>query len=145
MIELIIDSTPLQIPGSKRKPDFVRIKCLIGFKKKDGSGYSLAEGIIDTGAYISVIPKGLSDIIEKEIMGRDRMKGLNLRDECAIPVDVGKTICVLFDKSGNTSGDVEIFCYFANSNEVPVIIGFADIMTKFKINIDYPNRKAFLD
>ena len=72
-------------------------------------------------------------------------KGLNLRDECAIPVDVGKTICVLFDKSGNTSGDVEIFCYFANSNEVPVIIGFADIMTKFKINIDYPNRKAFLD
>lgn len=144
MIELIIDASPFEVPFSKTKIDFVRIKCLIGFKEKDGGGYRLAEGIVDTGAYVTVIPKGLSERIDKQITGNYKMKGLNSRDECAISIDVGKTICVLFDKSAHTSQELEIACYFAHSDEVPVIIGFADILTKFKISIDYPNKKAFL-
>ena len=145
MIELFVDTTPFEIPDSKAKLDFVRIKCLVGFKKKDGSGYSLAEGIVDTGAYVSVIPEDLSEIIEKEITGRYRMKGLNSGEDCAIPVNVGKTTCILFDESGNTSGDLNIACFFADSNDVPVIIGFANILTRFKLHIDYPNKKAFLE
>lgn len=144
MIELIIDTSPFEVPDSKTKLDFVRIKCLIGFKEKDGVGYRLAEGIVDTGAYVTVIPKGLSERIDKQITGSYKMKGLNSRDECSIPVVVGKTKCVLFDKSANTSEELEIACYFAHSDEIPVIIGFADILTKFKINIDYPNKNAFL-
>ncbi len=144
MIELIVDASPFVIPDSKIELDFVRIKCLMGFKEKQGRGYRLAEGIIDTGAYVTVIPKGLSERIDKQITGSYKMKGLNLKEECAIPVAVGKTKCILFDKSVNTSEELEIACYFAHSDEVPVIIGFADILTKFKINIDYSNKKAFL-
>ncbi|NQT46936.1 MAG: hypothetical protein HQ593_05660 [Candidatus Omnitrophica bacterium] len=145
MIELIIDSSPYKIPGSKTKLDLVRIKCLVGFKEKNGSNYRFNEGIIDTGAYVSIIPKGLSERIEKEITGRDRVKGINSREECAIPASVGKAKCILFDRSGNASDELEFTCYFANSDEVPIIIGFADVLTRFKINIDYPNRKAFLE
>lgn len=145
MIELFIDSSVFEIPDSKTKLDFVRIKCLIGLKKKDGSEYSFAEGIVDTGSHVSIIPKEVSEIIEKEVTAKYRIKGLNLRDECALPVDVGKTTCTLFDKEGNASGDLEISCFFANTNDVPVIIGFADILTRFKLNIDYSSRKAFLE
>lgn len=145
MIELIIDSSPFEIPDSKTKIDFVRIKCLIGFKEKDGTGYRLTEGIIDTGAYVTVLPKGLSERIEKEITGTYKIKGLNTRDECAILVSCGKTKSIIFDKSGNTSDELEISCYFANSDEVPIIVGFADILTRFKINIDYSNKKASLE
>ncbi len=52
MIELNIDASSFEIPDSKTKLDFVRLKCLIGFKEKQGVGYRLAEGIVDTGAYI---------------------------------------------------------------------------------------------
>lgn len=145
MIKLFVDIALFDVPDSNKKLDFIRIKCLIGFKRKDRTGYSLAEGIIDTGAYVSVIPKDLGEIIEREVTGQYRMKGINLRDECAIPVSVGKTTCILFDESGNTSGDLEISCFFANTNDIPVVIGFVDILTRFKINIDYPNKKAFLE
>lgn len=73
------------------------------------------------------------------------MKGLNSKDECAIPVDVGRTKCVLFDKSANISKELEIVCYFAHSDELPVIIGFANLLTEFKINIDYPNQTAVFE
>lgn len=145
MIKLIVDSSLFEVPNSKTKLDFVRIKCLIGLKKKNVSEYTLAEGIIDTGAYVSVIPKDISEIIEKETIGKYKMKGLNSKEECAIPVSVGKTTCILFDELGNTSGDLEISSFFANTNDIPVIIGFADILTKFKLNIDYANKKAVLE
>jgi hypothetical protein len=144
MIELIIDSSLFEIPQSRSKLDFVRIKCLIGLKKKDGSGYSLAEGIIDTGAYVSVIPKDVGEVIEKEVTGKYRMKGLNSREECAIPVLIGSTTCILFDEQGNTSGDMKISSFFAETNDVPVIIGFADILNRFTLTVDYQNNKAFL-
>lgn len=144
MIELIIDASSFEIPDSRTKIDFVRIKCLIGFREKDGTGYRLTEGIIDTGAYVTVMPKGLSERIDKQITGSYKMKGLNSRDECAIPVAVGKTKCVLFDRLSNVSEELEIACYFAHSDAVPVIIGFADILTRFKISVDYPHKKAFL-
>ena len=145
MIQLIVDTSFFEIPDTKTKLEFVRIKCMIGFKKKDSSEYSLAEGIIDTGSYVSVIPRTVSDKINKEITGRYRMKGLNTRDECAIPVSVGTATCIIFDKCGNASGDLNIPCFFADTDDAPVIIGFANLLTRFKVIIDYPHKAAFLE
>lgn len=145
MIQLIVDASFFKIPNTDTSLDFVRIKCMVGFKKKDSSEYCLAEGIIDTGAYVTVIPKTLADKIEKEVTGEYKMKGLNQRDECAIPVSVGKATCVIFDKSGNSSGNLDISCFFAHTEDCPVIIGFADLLSKFKINIDSSRKTAFLE
>lgn len=145
MINLIIDSSKFSIPKSNFSLDFVRLKCLVGFKEREGKNYRLCEGIIDTGSYVTVLPFGLTEKIEKKISGKYKIKGFNVKKECTIPVSVGKTKCVLFDKQGNSSSEMIISSYFAQTDEIPIILGFADLLTKFKIKIDYQKGIAFLE
>ena len=145
MIHLRVETSPFEIPNANAQLEFVRIKCMLGFKEKDGHEYVFSEGIIDTGAYVSVISKVLADKIKKDVTGEYMMKGLSSRDECAIPVSVGKATCLIFDNLGNTSGDLEVPCFFAHTAEVPVIIGFAGLLTKFKLIVDYPQKRAILE
>jgi len=145
MINLIIDSSKFSIPKSNFSLDFVRLKCLVGFKEKEGKNYRLCEGIIDTGSYVTVLPFGLSEKIEKEVFGKYKIKGFNAKRECAIPVLVGKTKCVLFDKQGNFSSEIIISSYFAQTDEIPIILGLADLLTRFRIEIDNEKGIAFLE
>ncbi|OQX54269.1 MAG: hypothetical protein B5M48_01310 [Candidatus Omnitrophica bacterium 4484_213] len=144
MINLIIDNSKFSIPKSNFSLDFVRLKCLVGFKEEESANYRLCEGIVDTGSYVIVLPFRLSERIEKEVSGKYKIKGFYTKGECAIPVS-GKTKCVLFDKQGNSSCEMIIYSYFVQTDEIPIILGFADLLTRFKIKINYQKGIAFLD
>ncbi len=144
-IKLILDTSIENLTESLQDFEFIRLKCLVGFKSIDGYSYRFTEALVDTGAYISVIPSGLAKKIEKEILGEDKLKGINRRDECSIPVLVGKTSCILFDKDYNVTEDLLIRSYFAKTDEVPVILGFADVLSKFAVYVNYQRRIAYIE
>jgi hypothetical protein len=49
------------------------------------------------------------------------------------------------DEEGNQSKELEVLCYFALSNLVPLIVGFRDILENFKVYFDYKDNIAFAE
>lgn len=144
VIHLTFRTSDYEIPGSSEKIEIVRLEALIGLRKKKGEDYLFLNGIVDTGAYISLIPKRISEEIERTVFGEDKMKGINSKETCSIPVEVGKTRCILLDQFGNVTPEKEMLCYFADTDEVPVIIGFVDLLTEMTLTVNYKAKKAHL-
>jgi hypothetical protein len=73
-----------------------------------------------------------------------RAQGINLRPECAIPAQLAEITCTLYDSSGNHSDDLLMPSLVAQSNEVPLILGFAGLLSKFEVRFDYQAESAYL-
>lgn len=143
MVKLRFDTSITDLCNGLFSIEYIRLKCLIGLKSTNS--YLFAEAIIDTGAYISIIPGGVAEKIQKEIVGKDKLKGMNLRKECAIPVDIGKTKCILFDGEYNFTPEMEIPAAFTKTDEVPLILGFADLLSKFQVHFDHRRKIAYIE
>ena len=74
-----------------------------------------------------------------------KVAGINPRPECSIPVIIGKVSCILLDEYSGKSRELEIHAYLAMTDEVPLIIGFKDLLTRFKLCIDFPENEAWID
>jgi hypothetical protein len=113
-------------------------------KSKNGWSDSI-NAIVDTGAPFSVIPLDIWTDLETTILTEQEIRGINPRKECTLPALIGKTKCILLDEEGNQSKELEVLCYFALSNLVPLIVGFRDILEKFKVYFDYKDNTAFAE
>ncbi|MFQ6062939.1 MAG: hypothetical protein ACE5J9_07165 [Methanosarcinales archaeon] len=122
-----------------------RIITLIKFKTSLGEWSKSYEALIDTGAHISVIPSNIWISTRYEWLATHKMYGIVPREECELPVDIGKLICVLIDREGNFSNAIEIRAYLAPSDEIPLVIGFKDLLEKFKLNISVPEDEYYLE
>ncbi|MDI6791259.1 MAG: hypothetical protein QME81_00085 [bacterium] len=100
MVNLSFDTSTTILCEGLFSIEYIRLTGLIGLKSSQGN-YVFAEAIIDTGAYISVIPARIAGKIQKKVVGEDKLKGMNPKEECALPVEVGKTTCLLFDEEYN--------------------------------------------
>ncbi|NIM13153.1 MAG: hypothetical protein GTO45_13620 [Candidatus Aminicenantes bacterium] len=121
-----------------------RLFCTI--KMKSGNGWSDSlNAILDTGAPFSVIPLDIWTDLETKIITEHEIRGINPRKECTLPALIGKTKCILLDEEGNQSKELEILCYFALSNLVPIIVGFKDILENFRICFNYKDNTAFAE
>lgn len=125
--------------------DFIRLKCGVQFKKKDNDWTKLTLGILDTGAPISVIPYDLWCDSDIEVLTDYEMRGVVPREECKVPVDIGKIKCILVDRFGNTSREFEIYAYLVPTNLVPLIIGFKDLLEDLKIVIECKKNEAIIE
>lgn len=122
----------------------MRIQCYIRFKTKEG--FDLPEkAIVDTGAPISLIPFDLWRHSEVELIGEDRLRGVVPKEECSIPVNVGKIRCVLADKAGNVSDELLILAYLALTNRVPLLIGMKQLMDIATMRLDVKGRKGYIE
>ncbi len=124
--------------------EIVRLKTSVQFKTVNGFSEAY-DGVIDTGAYISLIPKSIWQAALYEKISEYTVKGIQKRDECSIPVITGKVICVLADRYGNISEEMEIRAFLALTDEVPLIIGFKDLLSRFNVCFDYKIRSAFAE
>ncbi len=89
--------------------------------------------IIDTGAYVSLIPKEIWSKSEINILLKSHyVKGLIPKEECKMEVKVGEICCHLVDEERIT-GEYRFMAYFADTNYIPIILGFRELLSKFKI------------
>lgn len=124
--------------------EIIRLKSLVIFKRIDEI-IEYRDAIIDTGAYISLIPESIWKYLKRKELTKHKVKGLSIKPECAISVIIGKINCTLCDLNGNATKEQEIYAYLASTDKVPLILGFKDLLSKFKICFDYDRNVAFIE
>lgn len=120
-----------------------RLICEIKFKTKDGWSVSYS-AILDTGAPISVIPFQIWTDSEAELITDHRIRGIIPKEECVLPVLVGRINYVLVDRE-SISKEKRLLAYLALTNEIPLILGFKDLLSEFEIYSNYFNKEAWLE
>jgi hypothetical protein len=55
------------------------------------------------------------------------LRGIIPREECKLPVDVGKVYCVLLDEEGNRTMETKIYAFLAFSDLIPGVMKISDI------------------
>lgn len=132
----------LSAKGHENRGRAIRIYCQIIFKTRSGWSKPLP-ALIDTGAHTSLIPFDIWSACVTEILVDHYVRGLAPKKECKVDVKVGELTGVLVDKE-NLSEEYKFLSYLAPTNEVPLILGFKELLSQFKLFIDYKNNKAWL-
>ncbi len=127
-----------------RSLTIIRLLANVQFVRTDGRLSKVVEAIVDTGAHTSVLPQRLWQRFAVEIDEEDvTLGGINDRPECQIPASLGRVRCFLTDETGQFSSELDVPCFLAKTDRVPLILGFANLLSQFKICFDYENREAF--
>ncbi len=124
--------------------DLIRLKSGIKFKIKTGflKNYS---AIIDTGAHISVFPKSIWQKLEYEIVGDAQLHGIVKKENCSIPVSVGKIKYSLTDQYGNETEEKSVLAFLAHTDKVPIMLGFKGVLEKLRIYFNFQNNIAYAE
>ena len=124
--------------------DLIRLKSGIKFKIKTGflKKYS---AIVDTGAHISVFPRSIWQKLECEIIGESQLHGIVKRENCSIPVSVGKIKYSLTDQYGNETEEKSALAFLAHTDKVPIILGFKGVLDKLRIYFNFQNNIAYAE
>ncbi len=77
-----------------------------------------------------------------ESIGEVRVGGVIARSECRIPARLAVVECVLSD-GAEKIGPLRIHAYLAHSNEVPVLIGMADLIERGLLHADVAAGHAY--
>ncbi|MEW6609275.1 MAG: hypothetical protein AB1414_17835 [bacterium] len=125
------------------KIEMIRLIGGVRFRARDG-WTELSPAIVDTGAPVSTLPKRIWSECQVHKLAEYELRGVVPRKECFLPVVVGEIGCVLVDEEA-VSNELLIKAYLADTDEIPPLIGFAGLLDKFKINIDYLENKAYLE
>jgi len=113
---------------------------------KTARGWSIPmDAIIDTGAHTSILPKSIWKVIRTKKTGSFDIQGISSKKECRVPCGVGQITAQFIDELGNTSKELKITAFLALTDEVPLIIGFKDILSEFKACFNQKKDIAFLE
>ena len=126
-------------------PDYqtIRLEGLISFKTP--TGWTDPEiALLDTGAPLSVIPYPLWKNLTYHKITDYEIHGIVPKKECKIPAIIAEISCFICDKSGNETKEIKTNAFLVKSEGVPLIVGFRNLLSKFKVCFDYENNTAFL-
>jgi len=73
------------------------------------------------------------------------VRGLVPREECKMDVKVGSVKGMVVDKYGNSTPEMEFRAFLALMDNIPLIVGFKDLLEKFRICFDASRSDAFLE
>ncbi len=121
-----------------------RLISKVKFKTRKGWSKTY-DALIDTGAHTSLIPLSIWQDIETDILADHEVKGILAKKECSVPVKVAKVKTVMFDLEGNQTDKLEIPAYLSLIENVPLLIGFRNVLDKFKVCFDYQQNTAFIE
>ncbi len=131
----------------KRIPDYgglLRILCDARFKTPQGwteARYT----IMDTGAHTSLLPLSLWKKLETNILADYFVRGLVPNKECKMDVKVGWITGVIMDNEGNATSEIKFRAFLALVDNIPLIIGFKDLLEKYHLEIDVRANIAFIE
>lgn len=138
----ILKSEPLY-PRGKGAYEIVRLMCSIRFKTLKGWTRPF-RGVIDTGAHTTLIPLSLWRQLLCKSIKKTMVQGIVAREECSIPVIIGRVWGQFLDEEDNQSKELEVISYLALTDETPLIIGFKDLLEKFNVYFDFQSKEAYL-
>ncbi len=121
----------------------IRLFVDVRFRMRDGWTKPYP-AILDTGAHASLIPFKIWSKCLISIAADYIVRGVVPKEECALPVLIGDIFCVLVDRE-RRSEELKISAYLAHTDDVPFVIGFWDLLERFKLCMDYRNREAYLE
>lgn len=134
--------------GLKNKPgehgNLTRLIGKVKFKTRRGWSKTF-DALIDTGAHTTLIPLSIWQDIETDILSDHEVKGILAKKECGVPVKVAKVKTVMFDLEGNQTDELEILAYMSLIENVPLLIGFRDVLDKFNVCFNYQQNTAFIE
>ena len=100
------------------------------------------KAIIDTGSPITLIPKHVWDKVSIKWIspGSIQLTGLG---SGGVSGKLAEVVMIFMDKKG-LSPPISFKGFLVDSDTVPLIIGFEDVLTDIKLVCDYRNKTAFL-
>ncbi len=121
----------------------IRIKTEVKFKQMESWSKSFF-AIIDTGAYISLLPHDAWKNADVKIIGANYwLRGLVPNSK--FPVKLGRIKCVLLDSKLNISDEIDMLAFLSDSEQMPIILGFKDMLENFRLFMDCRNNTAYLE
>lgn len=139
--EFIDDDFEKKVKG---RGSVIRLYANIRFENKKGEYTKPFSAIVDTGAFVSIIPFFIWNECNVKILSKHKMQGLIPKEECSMDVLIGELVGVLVDEKNHTKKYSSMY-YLAYTNDIPLILGFRDLLEKFSLYFDYENKIAFID
>ena len=133
----------LELIEKGAKSHIIRLFVDVQFKTRDGWTEPYP-AILDTGAHATLIPFKVWTECLVKFTAQHIVRGVVPREECSIPILIGDISCILVDKQ-RRSEELEISAYLALTDDVPLVIGFWDLLERFKLCMDYRNKEAYLE
>jgi hypothetical protein len=131
--------------SSNVQDEILKVFCNISLLEEDKSWSPIWNAILDTGAHTTLIPKYIWEKLYYESLSESLFLGIKSNLLCSVPCKVARVMGVILDEEGHNTEPFIMNAYLAKSNDVPLIMGVSTAMDRFQLNIDYPNRKGFLD
>lgn len=128
----------------KQGVEVIRLLTRIQFQTPHGwsDRYS---ALIDTGAYMSLLPLTVWKEAVCTELAEHQVRGIVPRPECTLPVRIGRLTGRLTDAAGHRTKPLEIRAFLAPTYEVPLIVGFKDILASFAHHFDYRTDTAYIE
>ncbi len=123
--------------------DIVRLRCIVQLEKRNHE-IAIHDSILDTGAFISLIPFSIWKDVGADRLADYHVKGIISKEECSIPVIIGRINLRLIDEK-TRSREITAHSYLALTDDVPLIIGFKDLLERFTVHFDYQSKEAWLE
>lgn len=100
--------------------------------------------IVDTRAPLSLIPQSIWEECDVRILAEHSLKGVVPRKECVLPVSVGEVSLRIVDEE-HISRELVVKAYPARTDSIPLILGFYDLLSCFRVLFSYEEQRAFLE
>lgn len=145
MVKLYFDAfvdpeLELKVPGYR----VIRLLALTTFRGHDR--WSVPKpAIVDTGAHISLIPRSLWRELPVRIIDTHYVRGVIPRKECSLPVRIGEVDCMVIDEEMNSLGPHRMTAFLADADDVPLLLGFRDMLASVRLVADHGTGEAFLE
>lgn len=123
--------------------EIIRLKSFIQLKTQNGWSKPY-DAIVDTGAPCSLIPSSIWKEVKHILIADHKVQGISRNPKCRIPAKIGKVTCILSDEDGNQTKELEIYSFLALTGEVPLILGFKNLLSEFSVYFDYHKLEAYI-
>lgn len=120
----------------------IRLHSFVQFKTHDDWTRKF-KAIFDTGNPVSVIPRFIWQNTEVNWLSNKeiRLKGIG---EASVSGRLGQVTAVFADEN-NVSPPVDVRAYMLDDNNVPLLIGFEDILTDLDLFCSYRTKTAYIE
>ena len=78
-------------------------------------------------------------------MAEHYVRSLVPKKECKIDVKVGWVTGVLVDDLGNETPEIKFRAFLALVDNIPLIVGFKDLLDRFKLTISPTDRIGYIE
>ena len=93
---------------------------------------------------LQYIPKRIWSILPVNKLAEHYTKGLVPKPECKLDVGVGEINIILLDSDTRTK-KYRVLSFLAPTDDIPLIIGFKNLLSEFKVHFDYKENKAWIE